>query len=146
MEFYERLEQLAFYVRSKAIYYEIKHYVKRKESHMRQYFDNGRGIGKTYNLMKISGKYHIPVLEPSVSKQNQCIIKYEKKFGSVIINPYDIWFLRPGSILLIDEQSFLPDEVLKKIKKKNLICIGYTDIPEIDVIKMEKNVMVRKVL
>lgn len=126
MVFYKRLEQLAFYVRSKAIYYEIKHYVKRKEPHMRQYFEhNGRGIGKTYNLMKISGEYHIPVLEPNVLSQKRLAIEYEEKFGSVIINPYDIWFLRPGSILLIDEQHLLLDEVLEKIKKKNLICIGY---------------------
>ena len=126
MEFYKRLEQLAFYVRSKAIYYEIKHYVKRKEPHIREYFEhNGRGIGKTYNLMKISGEYHIPVLEPNVLSQKRLAIEYEEKFGSVIINPYDIWFLRPGSILLIDEQHLLLDEVLEKIKKKNLICIGY---------------------
>ena len=63
MKFYERLEYWSYLLRSKALYYELKYYVKKKQTHIKRlYHFNSRGIGKTYNLMKISGKYKIPVL------------------------------------------------------------------------------------
>lgn len=65
MKFYERLELWSYLLRSKALYHELKYYVKKKQTHIKRlYHFNSRGIGKTYNLMKISGKYKIPVIEP----------------------------------------------------------------------------------
>ena len=37
MKFYEQLEHWAFLLRSKALYYELKYYVRKKQTHIKNY-------------------------------------------------------------------------------------------------------------
>ena len=117
MKFYERLENLAFKLRSKALYYELKYYVERKTPHIRTFHRwDGRGIGKTYSLMKISGKYRIPVLEP-VGIARQYLPRVYKKFNPIVINSEKLRMgYRPGAIVLVDERQLLNNRAKEILK------------------------------
>ena len=85
MKFYERLEHWSYLLKSKALYHELKYYVKKRQTHIKQLYSfNSRGIGKTYNLMKISGKYKIPVIEPMGSMADYAY-KMHLKFNPIVL-------------------------------------------------------------
>lgn len=87
MKFYERLEHWSYLLKSKALYHELKYYVKKRQTHIKRLYGfNSRGIGKTYNLMKISGKYKIPVIEPMGSMADYAY-KMHLKFNPTVLTP-----------------------------------------------------------
>ena len=124
MKFYERLEICAFKLRSKALYHELKYYVDRKTPHIRTFYKwNGRAIGKTYNLMKISGKYRIPVLEP-IGMARQLLPRVYKKFNPIVVNSEELRVgYKPGSIVLVDERQLLNNRAKEILK--DYIQIGF---------------------
>ena len=124
MKFYERLEKWAFKMRSNALYHELKYYVERKTPHIRTFHKwDGRGIGRTYSLMKISGKYRIPVLEPIwIARQN--LPRLYKKFNPIIVNSEELRIgYKPGTIVLVDERQLLNNRVKEILK--DYIQIGF---------------------
>ena len=124
MKFYERLENWAFKMRSKALYHELKYYVERKTPHIRTFHRwDGRGIGKTYSLMKISGKYRIPVLEP-VGIARQYLPRVYKKFNPIIVNSEKLRMrYKQGTIVLVDERQLLNNRAKEILK--DYIQIGF---------------------
>jgi len=58
------LEKIAFIFRSKAIYYELKHYLKRNKTYLKETHYYERGIGKTYSLVKLAHKFKCPIVVP----------------------------------------------------------------------------------
>ena len=58
------LKKIAFVLRSKSIYYELKHYIKRNETYIKKidYFD--RRIGKTHSLVKLATQFKCPIIVP----------------------------------------------------------------------------------
>ena len=126
MKFYERLEHWAFLLRSKALYFELKYYVKKKQTHIKRLHLNNRRIGKTYNLMKISGKYKIPVVEPTFKMAEQTSIIF-KDLNPIIITPKQLRGVLRGviyhPIILIDEMQLMTDEDKEEIAR--YIHIGF---------------------
>lgn len=124
MKFYERLEHWAYLLRSKALYYEIKYYVKKKQTHIKKlHHFNSRGIGKTYNLMKISGKYKIPLIESNIMSAKWACECY-RKFQPIVITPIQLEErVKHGSLILVDERQLFSNNDKKALQK--YICIGF---------------------
>lgn len=124
MKFYERLEHWSYLLRSKALYHELKYYIKKKQSHIRRLPRfNCRGIGKTYNLMKISGKYGIPVVEPTEKMVKWASENY-KEFEPIVITPNSLrGRIKTGSIILVDERQLLNENIKSELDK--YIQIGF---------------------
>lgn len=126
MKFYERLEHWAFLLRSKALYFELKYYVKKKQTHIKRLHLNNRGIGKTYNLMKISGKYKIPVVEPTFKMAEQASINF-KDLNPIVITPKQLRGVLRGviyhPIILIDEMQLMNDKDKEEIAR--YVHIGF---------------------
>lgn len=124
MKFYERLESWSYLLRSKALYHELKYYVKKKQTHIKRlYHFNSRGIGKTYNLMKISGKYKIPVVEPNIHMAKWASESY-KKFKPIVVSASDLCGkINAGSIMLVDNYELLTPEARNELQK--CILIGF---------------------
>lgn len=124
MKFYERLESWSYLLRSKALYHELKYYVKKKQTHIKRlYHFNSRGIGKTYNLMKISGKYKIPVVEPMGSMADYVYKRY-LKFNPIVLTPSQLkGRVKPRTIILVDEKQLLNENAKSELGK--YIQIGF---------------------
>lgn len=124
MKFYERLESWSYLLRSKALYHELKYYVKKKQTHIKRlYHFNSRGIGKTYNLMKISGKYKIPVIEPMGSMADYVYKRY-LKFNPIVLTPSQLkGRVKPRTIILVDEKQLLNENAKSELGK--YIQIGF---------------------
>ena len=124
MKFYERLESWSYLLRSKALYHELKYYVKKKQTHIKRlYHFSSRGIGKTYNLMKISGKYKIPVIEPMESMADYAYKRY-LKFNPIVLTPSQLkGRVKPGTIILVDEKQLLNENAKSELGK--YIQIGF---------------------
>lgn len=73
------LETISFKLKSSAIYFELKHYIVNKESYLRHIYYWERGIGKTYNLIKLARKYSLPIFVPNSSSELY-IRRIEKKY------------------------------------------------------------------
>ena len=56
------LEKLSFKLRSTALYFELKHYIKNGKNYIKPVYIYTRGIGKTYNLLKLAHKYKCPII------------------------------------------------------------------------------------
>ena len=124
MKFYERLELWSYLLRSKALYHELKYYVKKKQTHIKRlYHFNSRGIGKTYNLMKISGKYKIPVIE-LIGSMADYVYKRYLKFNPIVLTPSQLkGRVKPGTIILVDEKQLLNENAKSELGK--YIQIGF---------------------
>lgn len=124
MKFYERLESWSYLLRSKALYHELKYYVKKKQTHIKRlYHFNSKGIGKTYNLMKISGKYKIPVIEPMGSMADYVYKRY-LKFNPIVLTPSQLkGRVKLGTIILVDEKQLLNENAKSELGK--YIQIGF---------------------
>lgn len=124
MKFYELLEYWAYMLRSKALYHELKYYVKKKQTHIKRlHHFNGRGIGKTYNLMKISGKYKIPVIVPTITMANEDYMRFTK-FNPIIFTPEQLrGIIKPGEVILVDDKDILNESIKAELDK--YIQIGF---------------------
>ena len=112
-------------IKSKCLYFKFKKAIKKAKSGNSQmlHFDmvTGRCIGKTYNLLKLSGECNIPVIEP-FSGSDIYYEKEVKKFNPVIFSRNEVLssfreskYGRPGSLVLVDEFQMLDDRARKFI-------------------------------
>lgn len=64
------LEKIAFIFRSKSLYFELEHYLKKNKTHFKtiRYFD--RAIGKTRTLIKLAKKFKCPIAVPIQSTKS----------------------------------------------------------------------------
>ena len=100
------------------------YFVDKKESHIKRLLKyNGRKIGKTYNLMKISGEYRIPVLVPTLSYRKYCVKNFYG-FNPIVVTPSEFAIrFKPGTIILVDERQSLDYKTKKMLD--HYIQIGF---------------------
>ncbi len=56
------LNKVAFKLRQKALYFELKHYIVCKKSYLKHIHSYERSIGKTYSLIQLAHKYNCPIV------------------------------------------------------------------------------------
>jgi len=64
------LEILAFKLRQKSLYFELKHYLKSNQSYFKRIHYYERGMGKTYSLIKLAKKFKCPIAVKTESSVN----------------------------------------------------------------------------
>ena len=119
-----KFKKYLFLFRSKCLYFKFERAIKKAKRGNPQiiYFDEvtDRGLGKTYNLLKLGGKYNVPVIEPfhrsvyyrgEVEKFNPIIFSRNEVLSSFRGSKYG----RPGSLVLVDEFQMLDDRARKFI-------------------------------
>lgn len=114
----EFLEIVSLKLRQKAIYYELKHYIKKRKTYLKPIHYYNRGIGKTYSLVKLSKKYKCPIL---VCNENyRSIIKrFDKKGKIQVVTTKNFDIGMKFDLLLCDEQidiSFIENVVSPRCK------------------------------
>jgi len=67
------LNNIAFKIRQKALYFELKYYIKQNSTYIKPISYYTRGIGKTHTLIQLAKKYKCPIAVP-----NQRMAKYIK--------------------------------------------------------------------
>lgn len=87
------LESLSFKFKQKAMYFELKHYIKQGENHLTHVYYYTRGIGKSFTLLQLAHKYNCPIL-----------VKYErsKNFLESLNHKH---FKSPIKVTVINERS-----------------------------------------
>ena len=119
-----KFKKYLFLFRSKCLYFKFERAIKKAKRGNPQiiYFDEvtDRGLGKTYNLLKLGGKYNVPVIEPfhrsvyyrgEVENFNPIIFSRNEVLSSFRGSKYG----RPGSLVLVDEFQMLDDRARKFI-------------------------------
>ena len=120
-----KFKKYLFLFRSKCLQFKFERAIKKAQKGNPQmiHFDmvTGRCVGKTYNLLKLSGKYDIPVIEP-LSGSDIYYKKDAEKFNPIIFSKNEVLspfrgskYGKPGSLVLVDEFQMLDDRVRKFI-------------------------------
>lgn len=120
-----KIKKYLFLLKSKFLYFKFKRAIKKAKKGNSQmiHFDMiaGRCMGKTYNLLKLSGKYNIPVVEP-FSVSDDYYKKEVEKFNPIIFSRNEVLssfrgskYGKPGSLVLVDEFQMLDDRARKFI-------------------------------
>lgn len=60
------LEIIAFKLRQKSLYFKLAYYLKHNIEHFENAHYLGRGIGKTYTLIKLAQKFKCPIVVSSI--------------------------------------------------------------------------------
>lgn len=113
MKIYKYLYKMAYKLRQKGLYYELKSHIK-DDNYLKLLNRHDRGIGKTYTLMQLSKKYNMPVLEPNESLKSMFKREFPK---AIIISPNDIMSrgIKYDTTLLVDEKQMLAKDCNKYI-------------------------------
>lgn len=125
MEFYKKIDKLAYWFRYQATYLEMAYYLKqvlngKVNSYIKAVSETHRGIGKTTALARLSAQYNIPIIVSTCAEANY-IEKYIPQYFPKYFKKY-----KPKAIKL---------SLLGKDDKKYKIVL--IDI-ELDDIKLEK--------
>lgn len=102
MKIYDKLYKLSYILNRQALYLEIKSHIEDKKF-IKIMTLKDRMVGKTYVLCKLSKKYHIPVLVPTI---RQAMYVKEKYKGVYVITPDDLRGRQYEAILVDDMQLF----------------------------------------
>jgi len=123
------LEGFAFILTQKSLYFELKHYIKKKETYFKSLHYYSRGIGKTFTLIKLAKKYKCPIAVSTNSSimhiKNMCK-KHNIKEDIELIPCSYMTRGKRREVILCDEgisQEFL-NEVLKPMCNH---LIGFID-------------------
>ncbi len=120
------LEKIAFKIKQKALYFELKHYIKKKISYLKPIHETDRRIAKTYTLLQLAHKYKCPIVVP-----NQICSNYIKDMSRKVFKK-DVEIIIPNprqkgkrfNILLIEEG--IPKEKISKILTPMTdVLVGY---------------------
>lgn len=120
-----KFKKYLFLFRSKCLQFKFERAIKKAKKGNSQmiHFDmiTGRCMGKTYNLLKLSGKYNIPVVE-QFSGSDIYYKKEVEKFNPIIFSRNEVLssfrgskYGRPGALVLVDEFQMLDDRARKFI-------------------------------
>lgn len=114
-----------------SFYYELKHHIENERSHIidtSKHPNNVRGVGKTYQLVRLSYEYNIPIL--CFSEINEYKLRSESIEQGFNPDELLLYTLKDYSMdkevdyLLIDENSRCDLFALKKLVVKKAI-IGF---------------------
>jgi hypothetical protein len=65
LKFSKFLENLAFKIRQRALYFELKYYIKIGSTYIKPVNYYTRGIGKTFTLIQLAKKFKCPIAVPN---------------------------------------------------------------------------------
>ena len=125
------LYDIAFKIRSKSLYLELKYFINKKQSYLKDinYYD--RGIGKSYNLIKLAVKYKCPIfisnhkMESYIKSLAYKILNRKKynKLKTIVINNYGARGRRYK--LGLAEEGFKESDINGIIKPMVTTLVGY---------------------
>lgn len=123
------IENIAFKLRQKALYFELKYYIKNKQTYLKPVHYYMRGIGKTFTLIQLAKKYKCPIATPtSISGDyiKRICKKYNIKSIEIIPCSHELRGKRYEKILCDEgiKRNFL-NEVLMPMCKQ---IIGFVNI------------------
>lgn len=120
-KFYETMEDMAFKLRSEALYLRLKELIDEKDGNIIKIYD--REIGKTYNLARLSEEYDIPMIVQSpISKM---VILKRREFNPTVICQDEIrGYHFDKKIALIDEEHLIYPDNLEYLRNKGIVLIG----------------------
>lgn len=78
------LYMIAFKIKQKAIYFELKWYVKNKISYLKRIHYWERGMGKTHTLLQLAHKYNCPIVVKNSSSENNLQSLSRKYFNNPV--------------------------------------------------------------
>jgi hypothetical protein len=100
------LEKLAFKAKQKALYFELKHFIAKKQSYFLKIRKWQRCIGKTYTLIQLAHKYNATIVVPNYNcgKNIKTMSKniFKKDINVIVVNEclrgkrYNIVLLEEG--------------------------------------------------
>jgi len=73
------LWSVMYNLRQKSLYFELKHYIRNRQSYLKRIDGRHRGIGKTYILTKLAQKYKCPILVGNSVTQRYILSMCRKK-------------------------------------------------------------------
>lgn len=113
------LKKISFILKQKALYFELKHFIRKGDTYIKTVYVQERGIGKTYSLVKLAKKYNCPIITPNMSMMKH-IYKIDKNIK--VIDGYNgnniIGHL--FDLVLIDEgiqESILTEIIMPRSKQ-----------------------------
>lgn len=112
MKIYETMENMAFKLRSETLYLRLKELIDEKDGIIIKTYD--RGIGKTYNLARLSEEYDIPLIVNS-STAKQCLLRSDKgKFKARVICQDEVrgFYFKEG-VVLVDEYRLMREDTIR---------------------------------
>lgn len=81
------LENLAFKLRQKSLYYELKNYIIKDKNYIKPVYEfRDRCIGKTYTLIQLAYKYKCPIITPTIQ-----MAKYIEKIAAKMNKPVEVF-------------------------------------------------------
>lgn len=103
--------------RSNLMYHILKHNIKKKREKIISLSEkHGRGIGKTYNLVRLSDEFDIPLIVPTSMSMDYILKRFPQYKPNLILK--DKWrSMHIGSIILIDELQGFDPYVQKYLKR-----------------------------
>lgn len=118
---YEIMEDMAFKLKSEALYLKLKELIDDRIDGIIKIYE--RGIGKTYNLSRLSEEYRIPMIV--CTPMGKRLILQRKEFNPFVIYQDEIKeYYFNEKIALIDEEHLINPDNLKYLKDKEIILIG----------------------
>jgi hypothetical protein len=122
-------EILAFKFKQKSLYFELKYYIKNKQSYFRRIHYWERGMGKTYSLIKLAHKYRCPIAVPTQMIGNNIKEKADY-FGirDIQIIPCNQSIVGKRYDLILCEEGINEEFIHEVLKPMSKCLIGYKTI------------------
>lgn len=122
-------EILAFKLRQKSLYFELKHYIKNNQSYFRKIRYWERGMGKTYSLVKLAYKFNYPI----AVRDEKSIIYIKRmcqklKIKELLILPCDNTIIGKRFDKILCEEGINRDFINEVLKPMSNCLIGYVSL------------------
>lgn len=139
MKIYKIFDQLAWWFRFQATYYEMKYYLKqvlkgKEDNYIKPIYHHDRCIGKTSTLVVLSILYNIPIVVPTYAWKRYeydidrlsflLKLKYGDKKPIVLVANKNLLGKR-HDVLLVEER--LSDEQMELVKRSCKHIVGYVN-------------------
>lgn len=126
LELSKFLEKLSFKLKQKAIYFELKQYIKSGKNYFKSVYYCNRGIGKTYTLIELAYKYKCPIITQTI-----CMGRYIERMSKKIGKPVEAFGYsdyrqlkgKRFKLVLCDE-GMSPD-AMSELRKCTRQIVGY---------------------
>lgn len=125
LKFSKFLNNIAFKIRQKALYFELKYYIKIGSTYIKPIYYHTRGIGKTFTLIQLAKKYRCPIAIPNYSMgeyiKSECKHRNIKNIELIVCNNSDS--MRGKRLKLILCEEGICQEYINEILKPMSNCV-----------------------
>lgn len=127
LELSKFLKEKAYKMRSDALFYELEYYFLEKKTYIIYTNSMERGMGKSYNLIKLALKYDLPIMVGSSFSKRYLTYLGKTKFDKI---PNIFVFRQVEDVLGIENKPFLLEEgvsenVIRYMRNKEFLLIGF---------------------